>query len=1135
MTRGNIETSSRQILVVWLLLLIILGLAIQTITAQAGQAGLSGEITDANGAAIPATSVTLTETATNRNVETTTDEDGIYTFTNQKPGLYSVKFEANGFTTLIRSGVNLTTGERIRIDTRLDVITLDTTVTVTADAPLLRSETSGLGQVIDNKKIVDLPLNGRNFLSLVGLAPGVAQPPRTTEGASLPRINGGRPRVNEYLFDGISVLQPEPGQVAFFPVVDAIQEFKIEINNPPAEFGRFNGGVINLTTKAGTNDFHGSLFEFFRNENLNARNLFAAANQPKPVFRRNQFGGVLGGRIVKDKTFFFADYQGTRQLVGRIRTSTVPTPANRRGDFSASLGANLGGTVLDTNGNSIALRAGQIFRPSDKTAYAGNIIPLADFDAVARQLLERYPLPTTSGAANNFTRVGNEEQNQNQFDVRIDHRFGDKATVFGRYSRAVDFSNPVTPFAEGSGALTGGAIGTTDTKANSLVLNYTQILSTNLLNEARFGYTNRDVKRRSPALVGDNGEILKGVPDSAAFRETLPTVLIAGFQQLGSSANTNTDFFTDVTQIYDAVSYNRGKHSFKFGGEFRGERLNVLQPPSPTGQFTFNQILTNSTGAAGAPTSAANLTGNAVAGFLLGQVQNFAIDLQPEILRPRAEILELFAQNDFRFNSRLTLNLGVRYTLNFPSTEKNNRAAVFDLETQRLDYLGRDGNPETARELHKLNFAPRVGFAYRATDKTVIRPGYGVVWIEQAGITTPFTTPFFPFVQTVTQRSLDNRTAAFRLSNGASAITPIAPDADAGLGQGVFAVDRDLGSGYVQQWNIGIQRQITRNIAFEIAYAGSKITRVGLPDVNINQLTVQQLALGSALAQQVPNPCFGRVPTSSSIGGATVALAQTLRPFPCYTTVALYRNNVGNTNYNALQAKIEQRFSNNLSFLVAYTRSKLIDEASSVFDATIQTGPIANFPVADSYNRKLERDVSNGDIPNVFVWSFTYDFNFFKNTRGFTEKLLKGWSAGGIVNVQDGIPLAVSQATNFNAFAGFGTQRPNRIADPNLPNGERSTAGFFNTAAFTVAPQFTLGNSSRNPVRGPGYKNFDLAVIKHTSLNEKTDLEFRVEIFNLTNTSPLNSPNVVLGSSGFGSITSAGDPRIVQLALKLNF
>ena len=307
---------------VFLILSVILGFTIQTSLAQAGQSEFSGYVTDTNGAAISGVRVALTETATMRTGETITNGDGNYLFPNQKSGLYSVKFQAKGFAILVNQGVVLTTGERIRLDTQLTVITLDTTVTVTTDAPLLRSETGSLGQVIENKKIVDLPLNGRSFFSLVGLAPGVAQPPRTTEGASLPRINGGRPRTNEYLFDGISVLQPEPGQVAFSPVIDAIQEFKVEINNPSAEFGRFNGGVVNLTTKSGSNDFHGSAFEFFRNEKLNARNLFApatAANPNKPVYRRNQFGGVVGGPIIKDKTFFFADYQGTRQLIGRPR------------------------------------------------------------------------------------------------------------------------------------------------------------------------------------------------------------------------------------------------------------------------------------------------------------------------------------------------------------------------------------------------------------------------------------------------------------------------------------------------------------------------------------------------------------------------------------------------------------------------------------------------------------------------------------------------------------------------------------------------------------------------------------------------------------------------------------------------
>jgi len=1153
MNTKNEQKGFRSFLTIFLMLPVVFGLALQTAFAQAGQSELTGIVTDPNGAAIPAAQVILTDVATKQIAEIQTDESGTFIFTNKKPGLYSIKFTAAGFSSLIRENVTLTTGERIRVDAQLSVAAGQETVTVNADAPLLRSETSSLGQVIDNKKIVGLPLNGRSFFSLVGLAAGVAQPPRTTEGASLPRINGGRPRTNEYLFDGISVLQPEPGQVAFSPVIDAIQEFKVEVNNPPAEFGRFNGGVVNLTTKSGTNDLRGSVFEFFRNEVLNARNLFApgtAANPNKPVYRRNQFGGVIGGAIFKDKTFFFTDYQGTRQLVGRVRISTVPTLANRGGNFSSSLGAllyrtssgavttaatgNAPITVLDTNGNQIQVRQNQIFRPSDKLAYAGNIIPTGDFDQTARMLLARFPLPTFAGAANNFTRIANEEQNQDQFDIRIDHNFSDTARLFGRYSYAKDFSNPVAPLPDGSGAITNGAIGTTDTKARSLVLNYTQTLDSDKINELRFGYTARNVNRRATALVGSDTSVLRGLPSTAQFQDTLPTYAIAGFQQLGSSPNTATNFSTDVTEIYDAVSIIKGRNSFKVGGDFRRERLNVVQPPSPTGNYTFSNVLSNSQGAAGTPTGLASLTGNALASFLLGQVQNFSIDLQPDEIRPRAQFLELFAQGDIRVNSRLTLNSGVRYTLNFPSTERDNQAAVFNLQTRQLDYLGQNGNPTAARQLHKLNFAPRLGLAYRLSDKTVVRAGYGVVWIEQAGITTPFTTPFFPFVQTVTQRTLNNINPAFQLSNGGS-VGQIPFTADAGLGQGVFSVDRDLGSGYVQQWNIGIQRALTNNLVFEIAYAGSKITHVGIPDVNINQLTAGQLALGAQLLAQVPNPCFGIVPVSSSIGGATVPLAQTLKPFPCYTTVSLYRNNVGNTNYNALQAKIEKRFSSNLSFLVAYTRSKLIDEASSVFDATIQTGPIANFPVADSFNRKLERDVSTGDLPDVFVGSVVYDLPDYKNGRGLAGKLLNGWSLNGIVNAQSGVPVAVAQATNFNAFAGFGTQRPNLLRNPNLPGGQQTTAQWLDVSAFTTAPQFTIGNSSRNPVRAPHYRNIDLAIIKRTNLTETTNLEFRTEVFNLTNTPPLGSPNTTFGSSAFGTITSAGDPRVIQFGLKLNF
>ncbi len=1098
---------------------------ISVAAAQAGQAELTGEIRDPSGALIPDAKITLTRAESKESHASTAGAAGVYTLTGLKPGAYTITVEAQGFKRLVQEGVQLATGERVRLDLEMTPGGVDESITVTGDASLLRTESGSLGQVIGNRKIVDLPLNGRTFVSLAALAPGVALPPASF----FPRINGGRPRTNEYLFDGISVLQPEPGQVAFFPIVDAIQEFKVELNSPPAEFGRFNGGVINLTTKAGTNEFHGSVFEFFRNEVLNARNLFApktVSDPNKPVFRRNQFGFVLGGPIVKDKTFFFVDYQGTRQLVGRVRISTVPTLLQRKGIFTEAVSGVLP-RIFDAA--TTQPKSGGGFTRSQ---FSGNAIPQQRIDPVALILLDRYPLPTSPGTANNFRRVANEPDNQDQFDLHIDHRFSDKDQMFGRYSYGRDVIAPVAPLPDGSGNITSGAIGITDTVGQSFASSYMHFFSPRLINELRVGYTRRSIDRTALLLDRPPSESLKlpGIPSNAAFQNELPTFNITGFQQLGPPANTDSDFRTDVTEIVDSLAIQRGKHSIKAGLDFRWERLDIIQPPSPTGIFQFSTLFTDLPGTTG--------TGNSLASFLLGQVQTFSIDLQQKALRPRAHIEEYFVQDNWKVSRRLTINAGVRYTLNFPSTELDNQGAIFNFSTQQFDFLGKDGFPRSGRELHKLDFGPRLGIAYMLGDKTVIRSGYGLIWIEQAGLTTPFINPQFPFIQTVSQRTLDNINAAFVLSTGPS-VAPIPITPDAGLGQGVFSVDHSLGSGYAQQWNLAIQRELTGNMYFEIAYAGSKITHVGIPDTNINQLTAEQLKMGTALLQRVPNPFFGLIPRSSSLGDPTIPVAQLLKPFPRFTTVSLFRNNVGNTNYNAFQMKVEKRFSKGASFLVCYTRSKLIDEASSVFDASILTGPIANFPVADSLNRKLERDVSSGDIPNVFVASFTYELPFGVgkafNPAGFAGRLLRGWEFAGVVTLQSGLPLAVTQATNSNSFAGFGTQRPNRVANSELSESERSTAQFFNTTAFQVAPQFTLGNSSRNPVRGPAYRNADIALIKRTYFSERINLEFRAEAFNVTNTPPLGAPNTVLGTPGFGSITSAGDPRVIQLAVKVNF
>jgi hypothetical protein len=1092
--------------------------------AQSGRGEIQVEVRDPSGSLVPNASALLTNAETNEVSTGITSSQGICTFPGLRPGSYSLTIEAPGFRHYTRANVQVATGERIPVEVQLRLGGIEESVIINATTPLLNTESGDLGQVIGNRAILDLPLNGRNFVPVIGIATGVALPP----GSSFPRINGGRPRTNEYLFDGISVLQPEPGQVAFFPIIDAIQDFKVEVNSAPAEFGRFNGGLVNLTTKSGTNELHGSVFEFLRYEAFNARNLFApvtASTAQKPRFRRNQYGIVAGGPIAKNRSFFFVNYQGTRQSIGRVQISTVPTSLQREGIFTETIGG-VAPKVYDPDTTRPG-PSGHLVRDP----FADSAIPSTRLDPVAVLLLGRYPLPNLPGTANNFRRIGNEEQDQDQFDMRIDHRFSPHDQAFGRFSFARDVSNPVAPLPDGSGNLSSGTIGLTKTEAYSLASGCTHDFL-RAANDLRFGYTRRSIDRTALLLDPPPQESLSlpGIPSNAAFRNALPTFAISGFQQLGPSSNANSNFRTDVTQLTDTFSMQRGRHFLKAGLDFRWERLDVVQPTSPTGLFRFTTLFTDLPGTAG--------TGNPLASFLLGQVQDFSIDLQQKAIRPRAHVEEYFIQDDWKAARRLTINAGVRYTLNFPSTEADNQGAVFSLQTQNLQYLGRDGFPRSARELHKLNFGPRFGLAFRPEEKTVLRGGYGLIWIEQAGITTPCTNPQFPFIQSVTQRTLDNITPAFVLSAGPS-VTPIAPTQDAGLGQGVFSVDRTLGSGYAQQWNLAMQRELTASLTIEIAYAGSKITHVGIPDTNINQLTADQLRLGSALLERVPNPFFGVIPRSSSLGDPTIPRAQLLKPFSRFTTVSFFRNNVGNTNYHSLQLKAEKRSSRGLFFLISYTRSKLIDEASSVFDASILTGPVANFPVADSFNRMLERDVSNGDIPNVFVAAWTWQVPFgpgrFLNPRGLASWILRDWDLSGVVTMQSGLPLAVSQATNFNAFAGFGTQRPNRISNPELPPSARSTAKYFDTGAFQTAPQFSIGNSSRNPVRGPGFRGADIALIRRTLIHEGITLEVRAEIFNLTNTPPLGAPNTVLGTPGFGSITSAGDPRVIQLGVKLHF
>jgi hypothetical protein len=1041
--------------------------------AQAGRAELLGAIQDPSERAVPNARIAAHDQATMVRYAALSDARGEYHILGLPAGKYVLTVERAGFRLYRQSGITLRLAGRATINVNLVVGGPSESVDVTAAASQLQTSSGEVSLNVDGKKISSLPLDGRNFIPLVTLSPGVSLP----NGQFLPRINGSRPRTNEYLYDGISVLQPEPGQVVYYPIVDGMAEFKLNINSYSPEYGRSNGGTIMVIGKSGSNNFHGTLFEFFRNEALNGRNLFARPG-PNPEFRRNQYGLTFGGPMQHNKTFLFADWQGTRLRTGLTRFSVVPTLPERGGVFNQS-----------------------IFDPAApvRTQFPGNTIPASRFDPIAGQILQHYPLPNVAGA-NNFVRTGTEPDKQDQADFRVDRYFGEKHRMFGRYTFLRDDDTPVAPLPDGSGSLTSGVIGHAITRGMAVAGDYNWVISSSALNQFRFGYSRRDLNQSS---LQNGGIAVPGLPANS-FASVLPVFTVTGLQQIGPTTAANSAFRTSIAEYLDTFTIVRGRHTIKFGADIRRETLDVLNPPNPTGAFAFTN--------AG--------TGNALASLLLGQVNAFTIDIQKQVIQPRAHIAEFFVGDDWRVSPRLTLNLGVRYTLNFPSTEKNDRGAVFNLKTQVLDFV------HTARNLECCSMGPRVGLAYRVGNNWVVRSGYGMVYFEQSGITTPFTIPQFPFVQTVGQQSQDNVNPAFVLSSGPT-VQVSAPNPNSGLGQGVFGVNRTNGSGYSQQWNFAVQRTFGKNWNVEVAYLGSKNTRLGIPDANINQLPPQYLSMGAALLTKVQNPFYGQIPGSSSLGAAAIARQQLLRPFPRFTNVALFRDNVGNSSYNAAATKLEKRLSNGLTINAAYTFSKLIDDASSVFSQAIFTGPVLSTTgAADAFNRHLEKDVSSGDIPRVFALGWVYDI----------PRVWKigGWQVGGLIRVQAGDAVAVTQATNNNSSFGFAVQRPNRIGDPNQLDG-RGVSRHFNTAAFTATPQFAIGTSSRNPVRGPGLQNADLMIGKTFPIGERIKFEFRAEVFNVSNTPPLNDPNGSYGNAAFGSIASAGNPRVFEFVVKTHF
>ncbi len=631
---------------------------------QAGRAELSGTIQDPSGLAVPNAKVRAEDRATAAQYETSSNETGEYHILGLPTGNYTLTVEQPGFSQYRQSGITLRLAERVSLDLKLTVGQPSQSVDVTAAAPLLQTGSGEVNMNMDEKKIVTLPLDGRNFIPLFKMAPGVALP----NGNFLPRINGSRPRTNEYIYDGISVLEPEPGQVVFYPIIDGMAEFKLNINAYSPEYGRSNGGTVMVIGKSGSNQFHGSVFEFFRNEALNARNFFAQPG-PNPEFRRNQYGLTVGGPIQSNKTFFFADWQGSRLLTGITRFSVVPTLAQRQGIFTQP--------IFDPNTNP-------------RTQFGNNTVPLNRLDPVAAQVLARYPLPNVTGSSN-YVRTASEPDNQDQADFRVDRYFGSAHRVFGRYTIFHDDDDPVTPLPDGSGSLTSGVIGHAITRADAFVGDYSWTLSPRALNQFRVGYSRRDLNQTS---LQDGGITVPGLP-SNQFSSVLPIFTVTGLQQIGPTTAANSKFTTSITEFMDTFTLIRGAHTIKFGADIRREALDVINPPNPTGSFAFTTTGTNSSAVTG--------SGNALASLLLGQVNAFSIDVQKNVIQPRAHIAEFFVGDDWKISSRLTANIGVRYTLNFPSTEVHDQGAIFNLNTQVLDF------PQHRPRIGVLRFRPAPG------------------------------------------------------------------------------------------------------------------------------------------------------------------------------------------------------------------------------------------------------------------------------------------------------------------------------------------------------------------------------------------------------------------------------------------
>lgn len=1062
--------------------------------AQQDTGIITGVVTDPSGSAVPNATLSLLNTATNVTTTVATDNDGLFVATPLRIGTYTISVESRGFKKSVREGVALRVQDRLRVDFQLEVGQLTETIDIRAEAPLLQSETTSLGQVIATKPVSELPLNGRNFVQLIALTPGAYVPQRNNSLYQdfLIGINGNRIQNNNFLLDGINNNTTDNNQAPILPNPDAIAEFKVQSNLLPAEFGRGLGGTINISLRSGTNSFHGVLFEFLRNDKLDANNFFNVG-RPRPSFQQNQFGGAMGGPVHlprlydgRNRTFFFANYQGTRIRKGLTRIFTVPTPAMRAGDFSG----------LPPIFDPATTRAGSDGR-TVRDAFEANRIPANRFDPIMQRYLALYPLPNQPGLANNYILNPKYTDTNDQGDIKLDHVLSERDSFMFRYSRGdrefiVPLNVPDVPY---NGYFAANEFLPQVINNRGAVISHTHTFSPRVINEARFGF-NRLYATVTPRSNGQNLATefgIGGVP-SDPQSSGLTLVGVTGFASLGDSFDTRRG--QNVFHILDNVTIIAGRHSFKMGFDHRRTQFNLGQGSSPRGSFAFNGVFSQN------PLSRTG-TGSPFADFLLGLPDSASIGTNVRA-GMRVRNYSGFVQDDWKVSNRLTMNIGVRYEFTTPVTEVANRMANFDLATNSV-VLAKPGSLEdrALARADRNNFAPRVGIAFQLNQRTVVRTGYGMFHtLEDAGHHNPAFNPPFSASFTYPSNQLDPATA-LRPVQGFPPVG-FAGASFSNLFLNINGRPYDFPAAYSQQWNFTIGRQI-RDFSFEAAYVGNKANKL-MANRNINQ----------------PAPGPGSV--------------NSRRLFPGWGSIT-FQEPRGNSIYHGLQTKAEKRFSLGHLFLLSYTWAKALDDSDSTQLST--TGGTGN--LQDQQNLRGERSRSFQDVRHRLVFSYLWELPFGRgralagNISPGWNRLIGGWQLNGITSYQSGRPFTINSSFD-HSNTGSSNIRPDATGiSPDLPSEERSVRRWINAAAFRTPDGFAFGNTGRNVGTGPSLTNFDVSAFKDFAFDAEARrrLQFRAEFFNVMNTPQLQIPNRTFNTSQFGTITeTVADNRDVQLALR---